>query len=121
MAGGVVLVDDNPLHIRVLEVVLAERGIEVVASALDGEEGVQVVEDAQPRFVVMDLQMPRMDGITATSIITAQWPEIEVLAYTSTVNADVRARFLEAGARTVFDKGEHYALVDYVRRRIELG
>lgn len=112
--------DDNPVHVRVLEVVFGERGIEIAGTAGDGERGIEVVRRVNPRLVVMDLEMPGMDGIEATVHLTARWPELDVVAYTATESPEVDAGFRAAGAIAVFAKGEHYALADLVERRLGL-
>ena len=121
IARGVVIVDDNALHIRVLDVVFLEHGIEVVGSALNGEDGVDVVGQTQPRLVVMDLMMPGIDGMEATRRIKERWPDIDVVAYTSIADPAVAFRFRAAGASAIFEKGEHYALAGYVADRLRDG
>ena len=60
----------------------AYPNIEVVGEASDGEEAIVRVEDLQPAVVVMDIYMSRMDGITATRLIKAQYPQVAVIGLT---------------------------------------
>src|SRR5687767_9826701 len=69
----VLLVDDHPTVRETLRRVLqAYPNIEVVGEASDGDEALAQVEHLQPAVVVMDINMPRMDGITSTRLIKVQ-------------------------------------------------
>ena len=57
--------------------------LEVVGEAADGEEAVRLAKELRPDLVLMDLQMPVLDGIAATAAIRREVPEAEVLVLTS--------------------------------------
>ena len=79
-------------------------GVEVVGTASDGVEAVEVAERERPDVVLMDLRMPRMDGVDATRAIRSSLGETHVLILTT--YADDRSLFpaLEAGARGYLTK-----------------
>jgi DNA-binding NarL/FixJ family response regulator len=87
----VVLVDDHDLFRTGLRNLLEEqRGVHVLGEAADGVEAVQLVREAAPDVVVMDLNMPKMSGVEATKHITAQSPLTRVIVLTiSDQDADV--------------------------------
>lgn len=100
----VVLVDDHAIVRTGLRAYFdTEPGISVVAEAADGLEALARIDalarDGRvPDVVLMDMQMPRLDGVETTGRIKERWPEIEVIAVTSFVEeARIRAA-LEAGA-----------------------
>ncbi|MER5638704.1 response regulator transcription factor [Kitasatospora sp. NPDC002227] len=79
-------------------------GIEVVGAASDGEEAVRLVERHQPDVVLMDLRMPRCDGVEATRRIRAEHPGTEVVVLTTYADDDSLFPALQAGARGYLTK-----------------
>jgi DNA-binding NarL/FixJ family response regulator len=95
----VAIVDDHALVRGGLEQLLnAEPDIEVVATASDGEEAVQVVDRESPDVVLMDLSMPGVDGIEATRRIVTATPTVHVVVLTSFAEEKRVMDALEAGA-----------------------
>ncbi|MFJ3218807.1 response regulator [Kitasatospora sp. NPDC086801] len=79
-------------------------GIEVVGAAADGEEAVALVERCHPDVVLMDLRMPRVDGVEATRRIRAAYPQTEVVVLTTYADDDSLFPALQAGARGYLTK-----------------
>lgn len=78
--------------------VMAYEGLQLVGEARDGEEAIELCELLKPDVVLMDLKMPRMDGIAATRAIRQRWPSIQVLVLTSFRDKEKVEGALEAGA-----------------------
>jgi len=103
-AVRVVLVDDEPLVRAGLRVILeAEPDLRVVGEAADGSEVPQAVADARPDVVLMDVRMPRVDGIAATRAVVATGrpgrPAPRVLVLTTFENDDHVLDALHSGAQ----------------------
>lgn len=107
-----VLVDDDAA-IRKMLTRLIERKttFHVVGEASDGAEAIAAVELLRPDVVVMDVEMPVMDGIKATEYIKQNHPGIKVLAFTSADDDRTRAAMYEAGAIGFVSKGHTDELV----------
>ena len=100
----VFIVDDQPSALKGLKAILAfYPEILVVGQAVNGQEAVWLIAQQQPDVVVMDLQMPVMDGVEATRQIKQYWPAIKVIVLT--VQATRRAEAFVAGADYFLLKG----------------
>lgn len=75
-----------------------DDGINIIGTVNDGEELVKMVSLKQPKLVITDIRMPRMDGIEATKIIKKKFPYIKVLAMTMFDQPDAIKQMLDAGA-----------------------
>ena len=78
--------------------------IEVVGEASDGSEVLACIENVQPTVVVMDIVMPKMDGIAATHLIKKQYPQIVVVGLTRELKDYTSYAMKKAGASEVVDK-----------------
>lgn len=72
--------------------------LELVGEARDGEEAVQLCGALKPDLILMDLMMPKLDGVAATRMILAQQPDIKILALTSFKEKGLVQNVLQAGA-----------------------
>lgn len=72
--------------------------LHIIGEAQNGREAVELCERLEPDVILMDLQMPEMDGITATRLIHKQYPRIQIIALTSFQDRDKVQDVLSAGA-----------------------
>ena len=93
----VMIADDEFLLCLTLRQQLELREYEVVGVAHDGEKAVALCRETHPDVVLMDLRMPRMDGLEATRLIMAECPT-RVLILTALDTADLAAQARAAGA-----------------------
>jgi len=95
-----VLITDDHLVVREgLHLILETADdIEVVGEAVDGAECLRLVPELKPNLILMDLQMPRMDGITAIGYLRRDHPEIAIVILTTYNEDDLMIRALQAGA-----------------------
>jgi DNA-binding NarL/FixJ family response regulator len=101
----VLVVDDQGLVREGLMTLLhAAAGIEPVAVAADGEEAVTLAARHRPDVVLMDLRMPRMDGVQATRLIRQAQPETEIVVLTTYADEDSILDAMAAGARGYLTK-----------------
>ena len=78
----VLLVDDHALFLEGLRNLLALKNIEVLGTASDGLEALEKARSLRPDLILMDVQMPRCDGLAATRLIKAELPGIKIVMLT---------------------------------------
>lgn len=102
----VVVVDDHQIVRDGLSALLgALDGIEVVGAAADGRDALHVVAETSPDVVVMDIQMPGLDGIEATRFIASRQPDVRVVMLTMNEDDDTVLAAIRAGASGYLLKG----------------
>lgn len=95
----VMIVDDHDVVRKGLGVFLKTRpGFDLVGEARDGEHALLVCAQVNPDVVLMDLMMPRLNGVEATRQIKVRFPQVQVIALTSFQEHDLVTDALQAGA-----------------------
>ena len=95
----ILIVDDHVVVRQGLAAMLTPRhGVEVVGEAVNGREAVHLEKELNPDVIIMDLAMPEMGGLEATTIIKAQNPDARILVLTSYTEDDQVAAIMAAGA-----------------------
>ena len=115
---SIVLVDDQATVRRGLRMRLTiEADVEVVGEAGSGEAALRLVRSLSPDVVLMDVEMPGMDGIDATAALRAAAPQVAVVILSLCDDARTRARAREAGAAAFVSKYQaKTALLATIRR-----
>lgn len=92
------LVDDHDLFLEGLRNLLATKNIQVLATANDGLEALEKARSLRPDVILMDVQMPRCDGLAATRLIKAELPEIRIVMLTMSEDARDLFEAVKSGA-----------------------
>ena len=101
----VVVADDHAaVRESLARVLQAEPDLEVVGQAADGEQALQLARQLRPHFVLMDINMPRLDGIEATTAIRHELPCVRVLGLSTHVDDEHRTAMIRAGAVDLLHK-----------------
>jgi DNA-binding NarL/FixJ family response regulator len=114
----VLIVDDHPLFRDGLRSLLEVRGIDVVGEASTGREAVEQARRLQPEVVLMDLDMPEINGLAATRLISADLPTVKVVILTASEDDADLFEAIKSGAQGYLyknlDSGEIYRLLEGV-------
>ena len=125
MGKTILIVEDEPRNLKLLHDLLQRFGYEIL-EALDGEQGVKLAGERMPDLILMDIMMPKMDGLEATRIIKAntKTKHIPIIALTSYAMKGDREKTVEAGCdgyiakpidiKEVLSAIEHYLTVKQV-------
>ena len=127
MTIEILLADDQCLMLEGIKAILKhEPEIRIIGTALDGLSAIAQVKNLQPDIVLMDIEMPKMDGIAATKYICNYRPNTRVIVLTSHRDRDYITKALEAGAsgyllkeslledlkRAIYSLGRGYAYIE---------
>lgn len=94
----VLLVDDNRLMLEGLQNLLEANDIEVVGTAADGQASLDLVRKLKPDVILMDIRMPRCDGLAATRLIKAEMPDAKIIILTTSDEDDDLFEAVKSGA-----------------------
>lgn len=109
--GMILLVDDEP-HIRkYVTMILRQIGSPIIVEAVNGEDAIKAYQRENPDLVLLDVNMPKMDGIEALRQLKAIDPKCVVIMLTSLANRETIEKALELGAA-------HYIRKDTPREEI---
>ena len=97
------IAEDSGLFRSSLTLLLEASGAQVTASTPSGAELLAAIGTSPPDVVILDIRMPRLDGIAATAYIKQRWPQIRVIAHS--LADELRGEALAAGADAFVAKG----------------
>lgn len=100
----VLLIDDSAFVIKQLQQFLVSEQYEVVATAENGEEGINLYKEHKPDIVTMDITMPKMDGITALTKIIEFDSNAKIIMVSALGKEDMVKKALLAGAKNYITK-----------------
>ncbi|MBU2649561.1 MAG: response regulator transcription factor [Bacteroidetes bacterium] len=117
MSIKILIADDHQLFREGLVNLLADStGIEVIAEAQDGKETITLAKKFKPDIVIMDIGMPIMNGLQATTALQKDHPEIKVIALSMHSDRDYIKSMLEAGASGyLFKNCSYHQLIEAIK------
>jgi DNA-binding NarL/FixJ family response regulator len=103
----IVLADDHLTVRRTVRICIeSDPGLEVVAEAGSGREAIDEVDRTRPDMVILDYQMPGLDGLEAARVIAERHPEVTMLMLTGEEDAALRAASARVGVKGLLLKGQ---------------
>lgn len=104
----IAIADDHAQYRNGLQNILTCWGYQIITTAENGEQLIQSLGTAQqlPDICIIDIEMPVMNGIEATSIVKDKWPLIKVVGHSMNTSKHIEKDIIEAGADVFVPKGE---------------
>src|SRR5437879_6072255 len=95
-----ILVDDHPVVRRGITACLSRHeNLQILGEAADGREALQKAKELSPDIVLMDIDMPNMNGLAATEVLRKEMPHIKVLILSMYSQSEYVLRIIQSGAR----------------------
>jgi len=118
----ILIADDHPVVREGLVTILSlQDDLEVVGQARDGEEACRLYEQLRPDILILDLRMPRKDGLEVVTELMAQRPRPRIIVLTNSPKAEDLRRALSAGAKGYLLKGAESQEVTQTIREVYAG
>jgi len=116
------IVDDSDLVRRSLRMVLqANPDWEICGEAADGVSAIEMFKELRPNIVILDFQMPGINGIETARRMAEIAPAIPVVLFTQHASADLERHALEVGIRSVVSKTNAFPMVGMIESLLESG
>ena len=121
MSKHILIVDDSDTCRKITRLFLeSQLGLEVCGEAVDGVDAIEKARALKPDLVVLDLAMPRMNGVEVASVLRAMMPRVPIVLFTMYDDTVARALALCAGANIVVSKPDGgWKLIECVRSLLQ--
>jgi CheY-like chemotaxis protein len=119
MPSRILIADDNGGARSALADIIRSAGENwAICEADDGLSAVKLASEQKPDLVILDVRMPRVDGMRAAREIRALHPDVPILFYTILANPTLEAAALSAGFQGVIEKPDRTALLSAIRKHL---
>ena len=114
----ILIVDDSRTSRRMLRSILEDMGHEVIAEAVNGEDGFLKYKELKPDLVTLDITMPVLDGIQALSLIRKHDPEAKAVMITAAGQRDKMIKAVKYGAAEFITKPYEKEVVEKILKEV---
>jgi len=111
----VLIADDHPLHRTMLSLWFSEGGIVVAGEARDGEEVLQKIEEDEFDVIILDISLPKKDGIAVLKELRSQGKKIPVIITSNYPKEDFESAMLSMGASCYIEKGDVKTMIEAIK------
>jgi DNA-binding NarL/FixJ family response regulator len=105
----ILIVDDSELlRDRLRDSLMAVKDVEIVGEATNGIEAMEIIKDKNPDFIILDIRMPEMNGITVLEKMKEQGSKSKICIFTNYPYSQYKQKCIEEGADYFFDKNQDF-------------
>jgi DNA-binding NarL/FixJ family response regulator len=119
MVQNVLIVDDHDYFRSIFRKYLeGVKNISIIGEAENGKKAIELVAELKPHLIIMDINMPEMDGISASRILKAQYPETKVILY-SMYTSELNLKNLNNSANAFVSKDDLFVKLPGILDRLQ--
>lgn len=123
MSIKIAIIDDTPFIREIIRNIVEKNQIEVVFEASTGDEAVELMLKHNPDVIIMDLVMPKMNGIEATKLILQEKPNMKIIVCSTVTNEELVNRAMQAGAKSYiykpFNKDKLLSVIENATKELQ--
>ena len=113
----ILLVDDHvPIRAALRRLLVHYHDVRIVGEASDGQQAIELMSSCRPDVILMDIHMPRMNGIEATALISQSWKDAIIIGLCAIEDPHTTDAILQAGALAVVSKHQLNDLYSIIQR-----
>jgi DNA-binding NarL/FixJ family response regulator len=87
MSNGILIADDSATARKAIRAYLTQQSFEVCGEAIDGVDALEKATELEPALILLDLRMPRMNGVEAASVLRGRMPNVRIVLLTMCIDA----------------------------------
>lgn len=115
------IIDDHPAVRMAVRLILEDDGYNVVGEADDGEDALDKIDQLQPHLIILDIGLPKIDGLTIISQLSRQLSPVKIIVLTALESDHMAVRCMEIGAHGFVNKNKNLCELTNATRAIRSG
>lgn len=97
---AIAIIDDDPFYRKLLSFLIEKNNVNILFEAKNGLEGISLMQQSVilPDLIIMDIEMPVMDGFQTAKALKTHWPQVKIIAHSTRVDSEAQNKIATCGA-----------------------
>jgi two-component system chemotaxis response regulator CheY/two-component system cell cycle response regulator DivK len=115
----IAIVDDDPIYRKILSMLLKKSNMTILFEAENGADCIRLMQESTvfPDLVILDVEMPVMDGFETAKLLKLSWPEVRLIGHSSAIDINAQAEMMACGVNVFLVKdAQSKKIVETIRQ-----